>query len=309
MTLHFLLILGFFLVFFGVVCSFFDDDENMFCRQSSAIRRLGLSHLRTVTAAPIHSKAGPRFNQIGVVFNQKPLHHNQNESSQSKLSRFLPLISPSSAAANSAITSASQRASFFNRGSSDRSAGGLFGLKELHTHEGLFELKDRAERRVNELMDEAFDVQAPSDRKPVRRKLVQIFDDISNELCRVADLAEFVRSTHPNEKYRLAADETFGYISQIVEKLNTNHKLYARLKSETENNDPSNPPLDECDKRVSRLYLLDFEQSGIHLPEQVRDQFVEVNNELINLLMKFQVNSQTPVTVHANELDPKFSRL
>ena len=217
-----------------------------------------------------------------------------------------------SSSSSGGFSSASQTASFFNRGSS-RSAGGLFGLKELNSHEGFYELKSRAERRVNELMNEAFDAGQANK----RRKLVQIFDDISNELCRVADLAEFVRSTHPNEKYRTAADQTFGYISQIVEKLNTNHKLYAKLKNETENadrpsassNDPNAPQLDECDKRVSKLYLLDFEQSGIHLDEKVRNQFVRVNDELINLLMRFQVNSQTPSTVYANELDPKFNRL
>lgn len=34
-----------------------------------------------------------------------------------------------------------------------------------------------------------------------KRKLVEIFDQLSNSLCKVADMAEFVRVAHPNEVY------------------------------------------------------------------------------------------------------------
>lgn len=176
--------------------------------------------------------------------------------------------------------------------------GGLFNNKHLSSPSGFGRLKQKAETRVNALIDEAMGTAGNKE----SRKLVQIFDDISNELCCVADAAEFVRTSHPDTAYRNQADEVYAQISQIVERLNTNHELYSRLKLSLTND----KRMDECDKRVCRLLLADFEQSGIHLDEQARNKFVHVNDELIAVLMQFQINSQQPALVNARDVDEKF---
>lgn len=133
-----------------------------------------------------------------------------------------------------------------------------------------------------------------------KRKMVQIFDDISNELCCVADMAEFVRTSHPDPAYRHLADDTYAQISRIVERLNTNHELYTRLKRSL----AADERMDECDKRVCRLLLADFEQSGIHLDEGARNRFVHVNDELVAVLMQFQINTQEPSLVALTNVQP-----
>ena len=45
----------------------------------------------------------------------------------------------------------------------------------------------------------------------------QVFDDLSDALCRVADMADFVRVAHPDTKYRKAADEACLAVSSIVQ--------------------------------------------------------------------------------------------
>lgn len=47
--------------------------------------------------------------------------------------------------------------------------------------------------------------------------LIQVFDDLSDTLCRVADMADFVRVAHPDKKYRQAADEACLAVSSIVQ--------------------------------------------------------------------------------------------
>ena len=122
------------------------------------------------------------------------------------------------------ITTLSPLGSLFNQKqkSSKNSFGykynavGLFGIKDLKKPEGFYNLKDNVASSVNNLLNEALSNETPN------RKLVQIFDDISNNLCKVADLSEFVRTSHPNSEYREAADNAFACISEIVENLNTN---------------------------------------------------------------------------------------
>ena len=50
------------------------------------------------------------------------------------------------------------------------------------------------------------------------RKMVQVFDNLSNSLCKVADLAEFIRVAHPVNSYALAAENACLSVSQLVEK-------------------------------------------------------------------------------------------
>lgn len=164
----------------------------------------------------------------------------------------------------------------------------------LTSASGFARLAKQAETKVNTLVGEASEPK-------LNRKLVQIFDDMSNQLCCVADAAEFVRTSHPDQTYRNEADEAYAQISRIVERLNTNRELYTRLKDSLTND----TRLDECDKRVCRLLLADFEQSGIHLDEESRNRFVHINDELVSVLMQFQINSQAASVIALNEVDSR----
>ena len=88
---------------------------------------------------------------------------------------------------------------------------GLFGIPELKTEDGFDILKNRVLAEVNVLIEEA----TSKDRK---RKMVEIFDELSNTLCKVADMAEFIRVAHPDERYVRAAEDACITISGVVEK-------------------------------------------------------------------------------------------
>lgn len=51
-----------------------------------------------------------------------------------------------------------------------------------------------------------------------KRKLVEVFDHLSNTLCKIADMAEFVRVAHPNINFTHAAEDACLSISRLVEK-------------------------------------------------------------------------------------------
>ena len=72
-------------------------------------------------------------------------------------------------------------------------------------------LRDRAVSESNRLIEEA----TGKDRS---RKMVEVFDELSDTLCKVADLAECVRIAHPQEDFAQAAEDACLAVSGIVEK-------------------------------------------------------------------------------------------
>lgn len=155
---------------------------------------------------------------------------------------------------------------------------GLFCVDELRTYDGFYLLKENVIHSTQNLINEATN--------PYRtRKIVSIFDDLSDTLCRVADLAEFVRVAHPDQRFSRAAEDACVVISGIVEKLNTNKQLYDSLRRSLEHGDIL--PTTEVDELVAKLFLFDFEQSGIHLREDKRWEVVALNDYILQLGQQF----------------------
>ena len=87
---------------------------------------------------------------------------------------------------------------------------GLFGYPELKDAAGFLAMRDQAVSDCRRLVDEACSSQR-------RRKMVLVFDDLSDALCKVADLAEFVRLAHPDRSFQANATEACIAVSNLVE--------------------------------------------------------------------------------------------
>ncbi|CAL1545559.1 unnamed protein product [Lymnaea stagnalis] len=175
----------------------------------------------------------------------------------------------------------------------NRENAGLFCIPELKDHTGFYLLKQNAEHQVSKLVEEASS-------KSRKRKIVTIFDELSDTLCRVADLADFVRVSHPRNDFAQAAEEICVELSSLVERLNTNLSLHTALKTVLEEGDVV--PTDALDKRVTELFMFDFEQSGIHLADKQREQFVQLNERIHMLGTFFQRGAQKPVQIPKSKL-------
>jgi len=176
---------------------------------------------------------------------------------------------------------------------------GLFGIDELSSSQGFYELKARCIEAASALVQEAC-----SDNRT--RNVAVIFDDLSDELCRVADLAEFVRLAHPEEAMQAAATDACIAISGLVEELNTHIGIYTALKRSVEEGDIFEES--EVDRHVARLFLQDFQQCGIHLPESGRRQVVELNDRALRLGQTFSARCHAPRAVRAEVLPPQVRR-
>jgi intermediate peptidase len=133
-----------------------------------------------------------------------------------------------------------------------------------------------------------------------KRKLVEIFDHLSNSLCKVADMAEFIRVAHPSEAFGHAAEDACLSISRLVEKLNTHRELYLALKGSTGHKDVV--PTTAVDEHVSQLFLFDFEQSGIHLDNEKRSRVVYLNDFILYTGQQFASNAMKPAAISQDKL-------
>ncbi|KZC13629.1 Mitochondrial intermediate peptidase [Dufourea novaeangliae] len=172
---------------------------------------------------------------------------------------------------------------------------GLFGISELKTPDGFHILKEQAMSQTDTLITEA----TSPNRK---RKMVEIFDDMSDTLCKVADLAEFIRVAHPDKHFVRAAEDACIFISGIVEKLNTHRELYNALRHVVTDGDVQETSF--VDNHVAKLFLFDFEQCGIHLPESKRETVVQLNDYILQVCQKFMAGAGNPRTVEVGILPP-----
>ncbi|CAK9818935.1 Mitochondrial intermediate peptidase [Anthophora quadrimaculata] len=168
---------------------------------------------------------------------------------------------------------------------------GLFGIPELKTPEGFNILKDQAISQTDALIAESIS----QNRK---RKMVEIFDDMSDTLCKVADLAEFIRIAHPERQFIKAAEDSCLFVSSIVEKLNTHRELYNTLRHVVHNGDILETSV--MDNHVATLFLTDFEQCAIHLPESIREDVVQLNYYILQVGQKFMAGAGNTKAVDAN---------
>ncbi len=163
---------------------------------------------------------------------------------------------------------------------------GLFGINELKTADGFHVLKEGVIAECDALIKKAIENQNSSE-------IVSIFDDISDRLCKVADLAEFTRLTHPSRKFAKAAEETSLGLGAFVEKLNTNLTLYKALKHALTDQNVLDD-MDSVTEHVGNLFLFDFEQSGIHLEEKKRELAVQLHEMILGLGAEFSHHTTAP---------------
>ncbi|KAG7484481.1 hypothetical protein MATL_G00049810 [Megalops atlanticus] len=163
---------------------------------------------------------------------------------------------------------------------------GLFGVPELSTPAGFEIVESRALKETEQLVRRACS-------SPPGALTVETFDQLSDSLCKVADLADFIKVAHPDPAFREAAERTCINIGTVVEKLNTNVELCKSLKNLLDNKDVLDT-LDPDTRRVAELFMFDFEISGIHLDEKKRRQAVSLNVKLLDLNNEFLMGSHMP---------------
>lgn len=119
-----------------------------------------------------------------------------------------------------------------------------------------------------------------------RMRVVGLLDRLSDQLCVVIDLAEFVRNAHPEHAWAAAANDAYEILFNYMNVLNTHTGLYESLRRVV--HDPAFATLSDEARAVARIFLHDFEKSGIHLAAADRQRFVALNDDILVRSFQFQ---------------------
>ncbi|MCJ1228782.1 Mitochondrial intermediate peptidase [Toensbergia leucococca] len=119
-------------------------------------------------------------------------------------------------------------------------------------------------------------------------------DRLSDSLCRVIDLSDFVRATHPDIRFQEAATKAYALLFDYMNVLNTTTGLNDQLQQAVSNTEVTAAWGDE-EKTVARILLDDFSKSAIDLPLKKRQKFVELSNAISDLGTTF-VDNMEPTT-------------
>ncbi|KAH8910939.1 zincin [Coniochaeta sp. PMI_546] len=111
------------------------------------------------------------------------------------------------------------------------------------------------------------------------RGIVRDLDRLSDLLCRVLDMADFVRVTHPDPRIQNAASEAWSIAYQYMNELNTTTGLNDQLGKAMDNPEVRSAWSEE-EVTVAEMLKLDFMKSAVNLPKRYRDKFVSLSQEI-----------------------------
>ncbi|KAI4121579.1 MAG: hypothetical protein LQ338_006289, partial [Usnochroma carphineum] len=128
-----------------------------------------------------------------------------------------------------------------------------------------------------------------------QRLIPKLLDRLSDSLCRVLDMADFVRATHPDAGFQEASTEAWSMLYEFMNVLNTTPELKIKLENAL-NNPIVNAKWTEEETMVARILLKDFSKSAIEAPDGRRRAFVELSSRANQLGTKF-VKEMRPETL------------
>ncbi|KAI1090615.1 mitochondrial intermediate peptidase-like protein [Rostrohypoxylon terebratum] len=162
---------------------------------------------------------------------------------------------------------------------------GLFRNKYLTSPQGFLTFADVTIRKAQKVVYKVLNTSTLEEYKGIVRDM----DRLSDLLCRVLDVSDFVRVTHPDPKIQAAASEAWSLVYQYMNQLNTETGLSDQLGKALANPEVANS-WNEEELTVAKLLQQDFMKSAIHLPKQSRDRFVDLSQHISELGAAFVEN-------------------
>ncbi|KAM0434519.1 hypothetical protein ACHAPT_003615 [Fusarium lateritium] len=152
---------------------------------------------------------------------------------------------------------------------------GLFKNRYLTSPDGFLRFAKTNLERATKIVHRVLNASSVQEYQAVVRDL----DRLSDLLCRVLDLSDFVRMTHPDPRFQDAAANAWALVYQYMNQLNTMTGLSDQL-SQALTMPEVTEVWSEEEKTVAEQLKLDFMKSAVNLPKASRDRFVDLSSRI-----------------------------
>ncbi|KAK4205340.1 hypothetical protein QBC40DRAFT_271540 [Triangularia verruculosa] len=165
---------------------------------------------------------------------------------------------------------------------------GLFRNQYLRTPGGFMTFAEISLKRARATVERILAARTVEEYRGIVRQL----DRLSDILCRVLDMCDFVRVTHPDLLTQRSADDAWEYVYQYLNELNTMTGLYDQLVKAMSNPEVTSVWSEE-EMAVAEVLRLDFTKSAVNLGQKQRDRFVWLSSQISTFGSRF-VQGATP---------------
>jgi len=172
-------------------------------------------------------------------------------------------------------------------GFSLKKSQGLFKNRYLTSPDGFLLFAQRNLEKATKIVHRVLGASTTQEYQAIVRDL----DRLSDLLCRVLDLSDFVRMTHPDSRFQQAAAGAWSMVYQYMNQLNTMTGLNDQL-GEALSRPEVTSAWSEEEKTVAELLKLDFMKSAVNLPKKARDRFVDLSSRISDVGSAFIQNME-----------------
>jgi intermediate peptidase len=181
---------------------------------------------------------------------------------------------------------------FSQKGATSSKRTGLVQNEYLVSPEGFREFAHVSLQKCQRIVAKVLEVSTLDGYRTMAKDL----DRLSDLLCRVIDLSDFMRSNHPDPKIQEAATQAYALMFEYMNVLNTTTGLHDQLKIAAADPDVT-AHWSEGEKMVAQILIKDFANSAIHMPPEDRQRFVNLSNDISHVGSEF-VNGAEPAKSH-----------
>lgn len=180
----------------------------------------------------------------------------------------------------------------FSRAARGEPAVGLFGNAYLTEPRGFLAFAQASLGRAQGIVDKVARASTAAEYGAIVRDL----DQLSDLLCRVIDLSDFVRANAPDGRTQQAASEAWATAYQYMNQLNTTTVLSDQLDVAM-GSAAASAAWGEEERAVAAMLKLDFAKSAVDLPQASRDRFVDLSQRISEVGTDF-VETMAPAQAH-----------